>query len=110
MAAPIVAGEAALVRATFPSLSNKDIARHVQRMSVELDGDVQFRIDVGIALTKASRKVVESHSDAKISPSPTPTNSSSNPDSTQHQLRVQLQQKSGAAVSNQLSSHRCIFP
>jgi hypothetical protein len=51
MAAPIVAGEAALVRATFPSLVNKDIARQVIRMSVNISSDVPFRIDAGIALT-----------------------------------------------------------
>jgi len=51
MAAPFVAGEAALVRARFPSLVNKDIARQVIRMSVNISGDVPFRIDAGIALT-----------------------------------------------------------
>ena len=35
----------------FRILSNKDIVRHVERMSVEIDGDVQYRIDAGIALT-----------------------------------------------------------
>ncbi len=51
MAAPLVAGEAALVRAHFPKLVNKDIARQVIRMSVNISGDVQFRIDAGLALT-----------------------------------------------------------
>jgi subtilisin family serine protease len=69
MAAPIVAGEAALVRATFPYLSNKDIARHVQRMSVKLDGEVQYRIDAGIALT--------SWPESEPTPSPTPTSKTS---------------------------------
>lgn len=65
MAAPIVAGEAALVRATFPYLSNKDIVRHVQRMSVEIGGDVKYRIDAGIALTSLP--------EGEVSPTPTPT-------------------------------------
>ena len=67
MAAPLVAGEAALARARFPWLLNKDLARHVQRMSVGLNGDVQYRIDAGIALTS----LPESGSTA--SPTPTPT-------------------------------------
>jgi subtilisin family serine protease len=65
MAAPIVAGEAALVRATFPYLSNKDIVRHVERMSVEIGGDVKYRIDAGIALTSLP--------EGYVSPTPTPT-------------------------------------
>ena len=68
MAAPFVAAEAALVRATFPNLLNKDIARHVERMSVEIDGDVQFRIDAGIALTS----LPESGSNPTPTPTPTP--------------------------------------
>lgn len=67
MAAPLVAGEAALVRATFPYLSNKDLVRHLERMSVEIDGDVKFRIDAGIALTSLPE------TDATSSPTPTPT-------------------------------------
>ena len=51
MATPIVAGEAALVRANFPTLSNRDIARHIERMSTTIDGDVDFRVDAGRALT-----------------------------------------------------------
>lgn len=69
MAAPIVAGEAALVRANFPSLSNKDLARHVERMAVRIDGDVQFRIDAGIALTTSP----ENYSSPSPTPTPTPT-------------------------------------
>jgi subtilisin family serine protease len=55
MATPLVAGEAALVRARFPTLVNKDIARQVIRMSVNISGDVPFRIDAGVALTSTSR-------------------------------------------------------
>ena len=65
MAAPMVAAEAALVRATFPGLLNKDIARHVTRMATNISDDVQFRIDAGMALTT----LPESGS----SPTPTPT-------------------------------------
>jgi thermitase len=56
MAAPFVAGEVALVRAKFPTLVNKDIARHVERIAAEIDGDVQFRIDAGKALTTKPRR------------------------------------------------------
>ena len=55
MAAPLVAGEVALVRARFPNVGNKDLARHVERMAAEIDGDVQFRIDAGKALTTRPR-------------------------------------------------------
>jgi hypothetical protein len=50
----MVAGEAALVHARFPSLLNKDIARQVERMSVNISGEVPFRIDAGLALTSSS--------------------------------------------------------
>jgi subtilisin family serine protease len=56
MAAPLVAGEAALIRAAFPFLSNKDIVRHLQRMSVKINGDVPYRIDAGRALTSFPRR------------------------------------------------------
>jgi hypothetical protein len=51
MATPLVAGEAALVHARFPSLVSKDIARQVIRMSANISGDVPLRIDAGLALT-----------------------------------------------------------
>ena len=65
MAAPIVAGEAALLRANFPLLLNKDLARHIERMTVNIGGDVQLRIDAGAALTTTP--------DNYASPMPTPT-------------------------------------
>jgi hypothetical protein len=34
MAAPIVAGEAALLRATFPNLRNDKLVQHIREMSV----------------------------------------------------------------------------
>ena len=52
MAAPIVAGEAALVRAAFPFLSNRKIVDHIEREASRLDGpNPQKRIDVGRTLT-----------------------------------------------------------
>lgn len=69
MAAPLVAGEAALVRATFPYLSNKDLVRHLERKSVEIDGDVKFRIDAGVALTT----LPEGATTQSPTPTPTPT-------------------------------------
>jgi subtilisin family serine protease len=56
MAAPFVAGEVALLRASFPNVVNKDLARHVERMAAEIDGDVHFRIDAGRALTTRPRR------------------------------------------------------
>ncbi len=56
MAAPLVAAEAALVRARFPTLLNKDIARHVTRIAAEIDGDVQYRIDVGMGNYNSTRR------------------------------------------------------
>ena len=53
MAAPIVAGEAALLRAKLPNLSSDKLARHIERTSVEIPGDVKFRVDAGAALTTA---------------------------------------------------------
>jgi hypothetical protein len=54
MAAPIVAGEAALIHAAFPSLSNRKIADHIERHNVQMDGpNPNKRIDVGAALTSA---------------------------------------------------------
>jgi subtilisin family serine protease len=73
MATPIVAGEAALVRANFPSLSNKDLSRHITRMSVKIDGDVPYRIDAGIALTTTP----ENYSWPSPTPTPTPSPSPS---------------------------------
>jgi hypothetical protein len=51
MAAPIVAGEAALLRGALPNLSSDKLARHIERTSVEIPGDVKFRVDAGAALT-----------------------------------------------------------
>ena len=62
MAAPMVAGEAALVHARFPSLLNKDIARQVIRMSANIAGDVPFRIDAGFALTSSTSDSVSTKS------------------------------------------------
>jgi subtilisin family serine protease len=73
MATPIVAGEAALVRAQYPSLSNKDLARHVTRMAVEIAGDVPYRVDAGIALTSTPESNPSPTPSPTPSPSPSPT-------------------------------------
>lgn len=70
MAAPLVAGEAALIRAKFPYLLNKDIARHLIEKSVNTGGDVRYRIDAGRALTTTPSG--GSSSTPTPSPSPTP--------------------------------------
>jgi hypothetical protein len=51
MASPLVAGEAALLRGTFPSLRNTKIVDQIQRTATRIEGDVQARIDIGAALT-----------------------------------------------------------
>ncbi|HXI75009.1 MAG TPA: Calx-beta domain-containing protein, partial [Pyrinomonadaceae bacterium] len=48
---PLVAGEAALLRGTFPSLRNTKIVDQIQRTATRIEGDVQARIDIGAALT-----------------------------------------------------------
>lgn len=51
MAAPIVAGEAALVHARFAGLSGRKIVDHIARTSARITGAVSARIDAGAALT-----------------------------------------------------------
>jgi serine protease len=67
MATPIVAGEVALLRANFPYLSNKDLARHIEDTSRDIGGDVARRIDAGRALTTSP------DGDSLATPTPTPT-------------------------------------
>jgi subtilisin family serine protease len=50
MAAPFVAGEAALVRAVYPSLSCEDVVRRLIRTSDSISGQVRRRIDVAAAV------------------------------------------------------------
>ena len=51
MAAPIVAGEAALVRAAFPNLRQDKVIDRIERTAKRIDSPVRARIDVGAALT-----------------------------------------------------------
>ena len=77
MAAPIVAGEAALIRATFPTLSNRKIIDHIERHTDRIQGpDPNERINVGAALThapeaEATNTVQMSSSGIAISEGPT---------------------------------------
>jgi hypothetical protein len=50
MAAPLVAGEAALVRAVNPGFSAVDVVAHIISKSEGIDGSVSKRIDVAAAL------------------------------------------------------------
>jgi hypothetical protein len=50
MASPIVAGEAALVRAANPAAAPKDVVTHIKSYSVVIPGQ-QVRIDAGLAVT-----------------------------------------------------------
>jgi subtilisin family serine protease len=51
MAAPLVAAEAALVHAQFPTLGNQKIVDQIGRTAIRIDGPVSARIDVANALT-----------------------------------------------------------
>jgi hypothetical protein len=64
MAAPIVAGQAALLRATFPNLRNDKLVQHIEQMSVAIPGEVDVRVDAGTALTTTP--------EAEPSPTPAP--------------------------------------
>ncbi|HKP86918.1 MAG TPA: S8 family serine peptidase [Blastocatellia bacterium] len=50
MATPLVAGEAALVRAAFPSLKARDVTRRIIDNSKDIRARVRFRIDAAAAL------------------------------------------------------------
>jgi subtilisin family serine protease len=50
MATPLVAGEAALVRAAFPSLKPAKIVQRIIDNSVDIGGAVRYRIDAAAAL------------------------------------------------------------
>jgi hypothetical protein len=69
----MVAGEAALARARFPFLFNKDLARHVIRMAESIDGEVPFRADAGIALTTAPEGDPAPLPNTSPSPTPSPS-------------------------------------
>jgi subtilisin family serine protease len=52
MAAPIVAGEAALLRAAFPNIENRKLIDHIERQTIRIQGpNPNKRIDIGAALT-----------------------------------------------------------
>jgi len=55
MAAPLVAGEAALVRAARPSLGTRNVAERIIESSVKLSGDLRYRIDMAAALKSSYR-------------------------------------------------------
>jgi hypothetical protein len=63
MAAPIVAGAAALVHANFPELRNRKIVDQIVHTADRIPGPIEDRIDVGAALTTPP----------EVEPSPTPT-------------------------------------
>ena len=53
MSTPLVAGEAALVRARFPSLKPAKVAERIIEESAEIDGPVPLRIDAAAAVGAA---------------------------------------------------------
>lgn len=52
MAAPFVAGEAALVRSAFPNLNTVKAAQRIASRSTDIGGPVRFRIDAAAAVTR----------------------------------------------------------
>jgi len=66
MAAPLVAAEAALIHARFPTLRNTKVVDHIEKTGDRIDGPISERIDIGKALTTTPE-------DASSTPSPTPT-------------------------------------
>ena len=66
MAAPLVAAEAALIHARFPTLRNTKIVDHIEKTGDRIDGPVSERIDIGKALTTTPELEAPT-------PTPTPT-------------------------------------
>jgi subtilisin family serine protease len=66
MAAPLVAAEAALIHAQFPTLRNTKIVDHIEKTGSRIDGPVSERIDIGRALSTTPEFEVPT-------PTPTPT-------------------------------------
>ncbi|HLG13902.1 MAG TPA: S8 family serine peptidase [Blastocatellia bacterium] len=56
MAAPLVAGEAALVRAVYPWLSTSEVAKRIIETGAETDGEVRYRIDAAAAVGLAGAR------------------------------------------------------
>ena len=68
MAAPLVAAEAALIHARFPTLRNTKIVDHIEKTGDRIDGPVSERIDIGKALTTTPEL-----EDPTPTPTPTPS-------------------------------------
>ena len=78
MAAPLVAAEAALIHAQFPSLRNTKIVDHIEKTGSRIDGPVQERIDIGRALSTSPEDGDSTPTPTRSdwptpTPSPTPT-------------------------------------
>jgi subtilisin family serine protease len=56
MAAPLVSGEAALVRAAFPSLKPAKVVQRIVSKSLDIGGPVRYRIDAAAALGLGSAR------------------------------------------------------
>ena len=68
MAAPLVAAEAALIHARYPTLRNTKIVDHIEKTADRINAEVDERIDIGRALTTTPEL-----EDATPTPTPTPT-------------------------------------
>ena len=68
MAAPLVAAEAALIHARFPTLRNTKIVDHIEKTADRIDGPVDERIDIGRALSTSPES-----EDSTPTPTPTPS-------------------------------------
>jgi subtilisin family serine protease len=55
MAAPLVAGEAALVRAAFPALEPAKVVQRIEDSADDIGGSVSKRVDAAAALSYTRR-------------------------------------------------------
>ena len=69
MAAPIAAGEAALIRSAFPGLRSDKVVRHIEHTATNIQGNIEKRVDAGAAVTTSP----EDAPTPTPTPSPTPT-------------------------------------
>ena len=119
MAAPIAAGEAALVRAVFPALSGRKIVSHIEKTSQRIQGPIQSRIDIGAAVTtqpEIDSSTVQfsqmtfsaTEGDPALNVVVTRTGSSSTSATVRYQT-ADTASANNCAVVNSLASSRCDY-
>ncbi len=73
MAAPLAAGEAALVRAAYPGLRSTMIIDHIAATSTRVQTPIQARIDAAAAITTAPEGFAPPTPQPSTTPTPSPT-------------------------------------